>query len=247
MLANVRASQDPARPATVSGRTTLPEARAFRGNNLEGTVHDALSLCKRGGAACSFTIHPWATRPYFDAAQVVGDASANCGRHAIGDRRTVTVELPGHNNLVGRAELAKEEYKPLRELVGDGFEHYAGHSWSWDGGRSRNVAWNVEPGEVSWIELQAARERAEGLFTQLVDENSRTDHEAGRYRLFAAFDTPSRGRSDRLYQRSGPLTPDASAACAKLRPTEAALLLTVPAPEAGSPARTSVLLIPRRH
>ncbi|MEU7133350.1 hypothetical protein [Streptomyces sp. NPDC046261] len=219
MLAKVRATQDPARYDTQPEKTALPPARAYQGNNRT-SVNDALSTCKTGRTACAFEIYPWATRPYYDRAQVIDEAYINCSRNAITDKRDVQFKPGGYNSLpVTARDFALTDYQPFRDLVAEEFENYSKYPWVWSTDRTRQIAWNIQPGEVSWVEVQVARERAEGKFTQIVNEKVDSNYETSRYRMFVTFDTPSKGRSDRLYQRSGPLTPDELAKCSRTRPT----------------------------
>ncbi|WP_405451775.1 hypothetical protein [Streptomyces erythrochromogenes] len=68
----------------------------------------------------------------------------------------------------------------------------------------------VQPGEASWIEVQASRERVEGLFRSTAANTAIT--------IEASFDFPSGKVPDRLYERSGPLTQDEKKHCLTERP-----------------------------
>lgn len=67
----------------------------------------------------------------------------------------------------------------------------------------------VQPGEASWIEVQASRERIAGRFVQAASP---------QYSIDAMLDFPSGKVPDRLYERTGPMTRDEQAHCATERP-----------------------------
>ncbi|WP_432066198.1 hypothetical protein [Streptomyces sp. C10-9-1] len=75
---------------------------------------------------------------------------------------------------------------------------------------TKEVETTVQPGEASWIEVQAARERIEGLFRSTGTGTPTT--------IEASFDFPSNTVPDRLYDRSGPLTQDEKKHCLTERP-----------------------------
>ncbi|MEV6778313.1 hypothetical protein [Streptomyces syringium] len=223
MLANVRASQDPASYDAGVSRTALPPARAYKGNNREKDLASAVSTCTEGARKCTFEVYPWSAHPYFDVARTVDEAAINCTRNAITDRRDIVIRASEYNSLGQNKptgyQLVKD-YKEMLPLIATGFEEYAKYPYSWGNDeRKRQITLSIQPGEVTWLELQAARERFEGMFTEIVDTTSNSNVEKERKRLFATFDGPSTGRPDRLYQRSGPLNPVELLKCDKTRPT----------------------------
>ncbi|MEU2549097.1 hypothetical protein ABZ618_27295 [Streptomyces roseolus] len=71
----------------------------------------------------------------------------------------------------------------------------------------KTVEQTVQPGEASWYEVQAARERVAGLFQG-----------PGDVRIDAMLDYPSNRVPDRFYQRTGPMTQDEQRHCLTERP-----------------------------
>ncbi|WP_338491879.1 hypothetical protein [Streptomyces sp. SJL17-4] len=71
----------------------------------------------------------------------------------------------------------------------------------------KTVAQAVQPGEASWFEAQASRERVSGIFQGV-----------GNLRIDAMLDYPSNRVPDRFYQRTGPMTQDEQRHCLTERP-----------------------------
>ncbi|MGA4837442.1 hypothetical protein [Streptomyces sp. G45] len=71
----------------------------------------------------------------------------------------------------------------------------------------KTVEQTVQPGEASWYEVQASRERISGLFQG-----------EGGVRIDAMLDYPSNRVPDRFYQRTGPMTQDEQRHCLTERP-----------------------------
>ncbi|MGA5198754.1 hypothetical protein [Streptomyces exfoliatus] len=71
----------------------------------------------------------------------------------------------------------------------------------------KTVEQAVQPSEASWYEVQASRERVEGLFQG-----------TGNVRIDAMLDYPSNRVPDRFYQRTGPMTQDEQRHCLTERP-----------------------------
>jgi hypothetical protein len=70
----------------------------------------------------------------------------------------------------------------------------------------KTVEQAVQPGEASWYEVQASRERVEGIF------------QGSGVRIDAMLDYPSNRVPDRFYQRTGPMTQDEQRHCLTERP-----------------------------
>ncbi|MCE0445156.1 hypothetical protein LT493_08900 [Streptomyces tricolor] len=68
----------------------------------------------------------------------------------------------------------------------------------------RNLSVTVQPGEVSWIEVQAARERIAGSLI----------HDSKNERMDVFADLPSGSLGDRFYQRTGPMSKVELSRCA---------------------------------
>ncbi|MBL1104796.1 hypothetical protein JK361_09345 [Streptomyces sp. 5-8] len=71
----------------------------------------------------------------------------------------------------------------------------------------RNLSVTVQPGEVSWIEVQASRERLAGALI----------HDSKNERMDVFADVPSGSLGDRFYQRTGPMSKVELARCADAR------------------------------
>ncbi|MFG2640358.1 hypothetical protein ACGFYP_05215 [Streptomyces sp. NPDC048370] len=71
----------------------------------------------------------------------------------------------------------------------------------------KTVEQAVQPSEAGWYEVQASRERVEGIFQG-----------SGNLRIDAMLDYPSNRVPDRFYQRTGPMTQDEQRHCLTERP-----------------------------
>ncbi|MFF8653091.1 hypothetical protein [Streptomyces huasconensis] len=71
----------------------------------------------------------------------------------------------------------------------------------------RTVSVTVQPGEVSWIEVQGARERLAGALI----------HDSKNERMDVFADVPSGSFGDRMYQRTGPMSKVELSRCADAR------------------------------
>ncbi|MFD4942119.1 hypothetical protein ACFWNT_06165 [Streptomyces sp. NPDC058409] len=78
----------------------------------------------------------------------------------------------------------------------------------WFSSDRREIVEKIQPGEVSWVEMQPSRERVEGWFLSGKDD----------YRLHAVIDGPSRAVPDRILQRTGPMSEAEKQRCAASRP-----------------------------
>lgn len=114
----------------------------------------------------------------------------------------------------------------LNELHPNMFQQAAAGFQRWDGNPNlvnttnpltpsretrKQVEHAVQPHEASWFEVQAARERFEGMFAGGTWPNNIT--------IQATFDYPSNKVPDRLYQRTGPMTLAEQAHCGTDRPS----------------------------
>ncbi|WP_066370243.1 hypothetical protein [Herbidospora mongoliensis] len=68
--------------------------------------------------------------------------------------------------------------------------------------------------EVSWIETQTGRRRTEGWFVTTPPADPHNE-----WRLYTVIDHPATELSDRIYQRTGPMTSSEKQRCRSDRPT----------------------------
>ncbi|GLW74089.1 hypothetical protein Kpho02_63870 [Kitasatospora phosalacinea] len=254
LITNVQAKQTPAPVDQKVRKEQLPPPKAYRGNDpLEPGV--AVDDCEGSPTTCTFTVDRRYSYQYYGQTRIVGEVYLNCTRNAITDDRKLEVTEPPYDSLTqyyalkgapllpSRSELAKSRPN-VASQVEAGFSVAGGNAaavstsnpltWS----RTTNKPLNpvIQPGEVSWIEVQPARERVVGSFT-----NSRNN-----YRLDATFDVPATSLPDRYYQRTGPLTEVELQRCGAARPTAGTpdntagpdkRLLPLDTPPQGLPAR----------
>ncbi|MDX3763307.1 DUF642 domain-containing protein [Streptomyces sp. AK02-04a] len=250
MLANVRVAREPAAPDTTVPKVALPDPQAYN-ENEPLSVQAAVDYCNGTDTQCAFTMDPQASYQYYDKARVVGEVHMNCGRNSFDDGRDVEyTEKPfdsisqyyAKNDLVMTPPDDISEGKPkLANQVARGFEETTNSSWTWKREVKRSVAPAIQPGEVSWIELEAARQRVVGYFTSI--------HNG--YSLFSTFDAPSDTLPDRWYQRTGPMTVAEYAMCSSDRKTaitpQLRSGLVAVAPQSRMTATRSVQLNPKGH
>ncbi|MFI6152961.1 hypothetical protein ACIBCA_09735 [Kitasatospora sp. NPDC051170] len=258
LITNVGAKQTPAPVDQRIRKEQLPGPKAYKGNEpLEPGV--AVDDCEGNAGNCVFTVDKQYSYPYYGQTRIVGEVYINCTRNAVVDDRKLEVTEPPYDNLTQYYALKGAPLVPSRSDISVSRPNLAAQAaagYSAAGGNSAAVAtsqpltWSrttakglnptIQPGEMSWIEVQPARERVVGSFT-----NSRN-----KYRLDATFDVPSTAMPDRYYQRSGPLTETELKRCGSARPTADTpdngagtdkRLLTAEAPPAGVQARTELL------
>ncbi|KJS53686.1 hypothetical protein VM98_23740 [Streptomyces rubellomurinus subsp. indigoferus] len=255
LITNVTAAQTPVPVDQKVRKEQLPPPKGYKGNEpLEpGVVVDD---CEGAAANCTFTVDKGSSYQYYGQTRIVGEVYLNCSRNAIVDDRKITVTEPPYDSLTQYYALKGTPLVPSRSDISQSRPNLAGQAaagFSAAGGNPAAVSttnpltWSrtstkglnptIQPGEVSWIEVQPARERVAGTFT-----NARN-----KYRLDAVFDVPATSLPDRYFQRTGPFTDVELQRCAAARPTAGTpdnganpgnRLVTVDAPPAGVRARS---------
>ncbi|WP_159400296.1 hypothetical protein [Streptomyces sp. XY431] len=258
LITNVTAKQTPAPVDQKVRKEQLPGPKAYRGNDpLEPGV--AVDDCEGSAANCVFTVDNRYSYQYYGQTRIIGEVYINCTRNAVVDDRRMENTEPSYDNLTQYYALKGAPLVPSRSDISQsrpnlaaqaaaGFSTAGGNSaavntnnpLTWSRTTTKQLNPTIQPGEMSWIEVQPARERVAGSFT-----NARN-----KYRLDAVFDVPSASLPDRYYQRSGPLTETELQRCGSVRPTAGTpdngagtdkRLITLDAPPVGVPTR-SVLL-----
>ncbi|MFF9843994.1 hypothetical protein [Streptomyces sp. NPDC013740] len=228
MIARVRAVEVPVPLDRTVDKTNLGRAEAYKGNERQSTLHNAAAACN-GDNACVFRPDMRMSFRYYDRARVVGEAFVNCTRNTLEHTRVVSFADRSYDSIAQTYaaaglplnDVAKlptsgdrtEDEKRIKERPMAGqfslaYEKGWQRAWQWFSGEQRNVVERIQPGEVSWVELQPSRERVEGWFLSKKDD----------YRLHAVIDGPSRGVPDRLLQRTGPMSEAEKQRCAAARP-----------------------------
>ncbi|MEU5219650.1 hypothetical protein AB0G79_26095 [Streptomyces sp. NPDC020807] len=228
MIARIRAVEEPTALDKTVDKTDLGRAEAFKGNERESTLINATKACD-GENSCVFRPDFRTSFRYYDRARVVGEAFVNCTRNALEHTRVVSYTERSHDSVAqtyaadgialnqaarlptsgDRTEDEKRmKERPVAAQFSLAYEKGWQRAWQWFSGDQRTVVERIQPGEVSWIELQPSRERVEGWFLSKKDD----------YRFHAVIDGPSRGVPDRLLQRTGPLSDAEKRRCAAERP-----------------------------
>ncbi|MGW5424073.1 hypothetical protein [Streptomyces sp. NPDC003943] len=267
MIARVRAVEVPPALDKTVDKTDLGRAEAFKGNEREATLSNAARACN-GENSCVFRPDFRTSFRYYDRARVVGEAFVNCTRNTLEHTRVVSFAERAYDSvsqtyaadgiaLIDAAKLpttgdrTEDEKRikstPIAAQFSLAYEKGWQRAWQWFSGEQRNVVEHIQPGEVSWIELQPSRERVEGWFLSKKDD----------YRLHAVIDGPSRGTPDRLLQRTGPMAEAEKQRCAADRPMTttpvgagAAAYSTdkgvrsVPVPDAGQARARAIRTVP---
>ncbi|MGW0595196.1 hypothetical protein [Streptosporangium sp. NPDC002607] len=212
LIANVRAAQIPPPVDKTIPKTALPASQAFYGNDRR-PVADAVNHCASAPGTCSFTPQEDYSYTYYEPAKANGDTYINCTRNALTRNRPVTVagrsygDLPAKAGLPGSAGAASS--------MAQQFAAGSGTAPSWATSITHNVTEVVQPAEASWVETQAGRRRTEGWFTTSpAPADPHTE-----WRLHTVLDYPATELSDRLYQRTGPMTGSEKQRCQSNRPT----------------------------
>ncbi|GAA1248449.1 MULTISPECIES: hypothetical protein [Streptomyces] len=160
--------------------------------SVEGTCHDA-----QGSWPCTVDIDIQTSKKQYGRATMEGEAYLNCTRNRLDHNRPVHIATPG------RADFA----------TGDGggaVRRPASFTWTKD--TYEDFPERIEPGEVSWVEAQRATESGNAKFTV-------RDEKGHEQTLAGTFDGPATGLSDRLFQRTGPMTAGEQQRCRSDRPT----------------------------
>ncbi|MFG2836205.1 hypothetical protein ACGFYE_14575 [Streptomyces zaomyceticus] len=228
MIARVRAVEVPPELDRTVSKTALGTSEAYKGNDRESTLHNAAAACN-GENACVFRPDTRMSFRYYDRARVVGEAFVNCTRNALEHSRLLSYSERAHDSVsqtYADAGLALNEVarlptsgdrtedekrareRPMAAQFALAYERNWQRSWQWFSSDQRTVVEKIQPGEVSWVEMQPSRERVEGWFVSKKDD----------YRLHAVVDGPSRAVPDRLLQRTGPMSEAEKQRCAAARP-----------------------------
>ncbi|MBD0689022.1 hypothetical protein BG452_25570 [Streptomyces sp. CBMA123] len=258
LISNVTAQQAPAPVDQKVRKEQLPGPKAYQGNSpLEPSI--AVDDCEGSATNCVFTVDKRSSYQYYGQTRIVGEVYINCSRNAVVDDRRIEAVEPPYDNLSQYYALKGTPLVPSRSDISQSRPNLAAQAvagFSAAGGNtgavstSNPLTWSrtttkalnptIQPGEVSWIEVQPGRERVAGTFT-----NSRN-----KYRLDTVFDVPAVSLPDRWFQRTGPLTDVELQRCGTARPTAGTpdngagpdkRLIAVDAPPAGVRAQTVAL------
>ncbi|MGW8765261.1 hypothetical protein ACWGN5_22440 [Streptomyces sp. NPDC055815] len=228
MIARIRAVEVPPAVDKTVDKTRLGTSEAYKGNERESSLHNAAAACN-GENACTFRPDARTSFRYYDKARVVGEAYVNCTRNTLEHSRVLSYSERSHDSIAqtyADAGLALPEVarlptsgdpvedakrikeRPMATQFSQAYEKGWQRAWQWFSSDQRTVVERIQPGEVSWVELQPSRERVEGWFVSKKDD----------YRLHAVVDGPSRAVPDRLLQRTGPMSEAEKQRCAAARP-----------------------------
>ncbi|MCX4403979.1 hypothetical protein OG840_20045 [Streptomyces sp. NBC_01764] len=209
LIARVRATDVPPPVDRSVLKERLPEPVAYIGNEAASpkTVADQ---CATGAQACVFRPDEQYSYRYYDLAGTVGETYINCTRNTVQQDRPVAYGDQTFDSLSQRASIDRltNPQDNLRQQL------TRGTAWRWSSASERKITETVEPGEASWIEAQAARQRTEGWFVSTGDDPDR------QYRLHVTLDGPSLSLPDRIYQRTGPMTTAEKQRCRADRPSD---------------------------
>ncbi|MGW0585477.1 hypothetical protein ACWD25_58660, partial [Streptomyces sp. NPDC002920] len=243
MVARIRAVELPPAVDQTVDRTALGTAEAYKGNEREKTLHNAAAACN-GENACTFQPDTRTSFRYYGQARVIGEAFVNCTRSTLQHTRVLSYAERSHDSIAqtyADAGLPLEEVsrlpttgdrtedvkrvkeRPMAAQFARAYEKQWQRPWQWFSSDQRTVVEKIQPGEVSWVELQPTRERVEGWFVSKKDD----------YRLHTVIDGPSRAVPDRLLQRTGPMSEAEKQRCTAARP-----MTTTPV-GAGNPAASA--------
>ncbi|WP_459801981.1 hypothetical protein [Herbidospora sp. RD11066] len=212
MIADVRAVQTPPPLDKTIPKTALPSSVAFRGNDSR-SVADAVSHCNGDLGRCVFLPERDYSFAYYEPAEVTGDTYINCTRNALNRTRPVAAGGQSFGDLPAAAKLPGTGDRPSN--MAQQFTAGTGTSPAWTVTGTRQVTEVVQPSEVSWIETQAGRRRTEGWFVSSPTPAEPHDE----WRLYTVLDHPATELSDRMYQRTGPMTASEKQRCRSDRPT----------------------------
>ncbi|MFE3600279.1 hypothetical protein ACFXP3_26925 [Streptomyces sp. NPDC059096] len=245
LLTRFTATQEPAPVPYDDKKPRLPMPEAYKGHEPV-PAKDVVTACNSPGA-CRFEKDERYSFRYYDRPRTVGQAYINCTRNPITDQRPLKWQEFPYDNLT--QYFVKEEKKPLnprdplnlslKEIAAQietGFTGSDGNPLGmattnpllWNREEERTLTVTVQPGEVSWIEVQAARERTVGTLV----------HDKNVMRLDITLDVPSGSFGDRFYQRTGPMSQVELTRCADARDNARTPDNTIGAPtlRSGGPA-----------
>ncbi|MGW4640895.1 hypothetical protein ACWEN6_20350 [Sphaerisporangium sp. NPDC004334] len=215
MIANVRAVQVPPPVDKTISKTALPPSQAFYGNDNR-PVTEAVNYCNSTPDKCTFTPDKAYSYAYYEPAQLNGDTYINCTRNALTRTRPVPFTGRSYGDLPTAAALPGATSNGGTTTSNMSQQFAAGTATPpWTTSATGNITEILQPSEASWIETQAGRRRTEGWFkSNPTPADPNTD-----WRLYTVLDYPATELSDRVYQRTGPMTASEKQRCQSDRPT----------------------------
>ncbi|WP_327045147.1 hypothetical protein OG320_25935 [Microbispora sp. NBC_01189] len=212
LIAGVRAVQVPPPVDKTVPKTALPPSQAFYGNDAR-PVTEAVSYCNGAPGRCVFKPEKEYSYAYYEPAQVNGDTYINCTRNALTRTRPVTFTGRSYGDLPATAGLPGTTGTPSN--MAQQFAAGTATNPAWAAKSDHTVTEVLQPSEAAWIETQAGRRRTEGWF---VSDPAPADPNT-EWRLYTVLDYPATELSDRVYQRTGPMTASEKQRCQADRPT----------------------------
>ncbi|MFI5985209.1 hypothetical protein ACIBEA_30655 [Streptomyces sp. NPDC051555] len=212
LITNVRAVQEPPPVDKTIPAGALPASEAFLGND-RNTTASAVSYCNGAANRCTFTTEEDYSFSYYAPARVAAETYLNCTRNTLNRVRPVATANRSYGDLPAAAGLPGTG-TGTPTIMAQQYTQGTGFAPAWNTTQERSVTEIVQPAEASWIETQAARRRTEGWYTattKATDPNS-------DWRLHTVLDHPSTDLSDRIYQRTGPMTAPEKQRCQSDRP-----------------------------
>lgn len=213
LIANVRATQVPPLVDKTVPKTALPSSEAFYGNDRRSGVAEVVNHCASAPGTCIFTPEADYSYAYYEPARLNSDVYINCTRNTLTRTRPVTFTGRSYGDLPANAGLPGDG-STISNMVRQ-FTAGTGNAPRWNTSVTHHVTEIVKPGEVSWIETQAGRRRTEGWFTI----SPAPDNPHTQWRLHTVLDYPAPDLTDRVYQRTGPMTASEKQRCQSDRPT----------------------------
>ncbi|MEU7649166.1 hypothetical protein [Streptomyces huasconensis] len=151
----------------------------------------------------------WTELPYDSVTQYFSQNKESRKKPtAQGRPQQNTQKRPHQDDLrQGHQNLAVQIAAGFTRADGNPMEMATNNPLLFDRTEKRTMSVTVQPGEVSWIEVQAARERLSGTLI----------HSSKNERMDVHADVPSGSFGDRFYQRTGPMSKVELARCADAR------------------------------
>ncbi|MEU3605615.1 hypothetical protein AB0E83_09165 [Streptomyces sp. NPDC035033] len=213
MIADIKATEiAPALDKTVRSNE-MPESVAYKGNDKR-PVSEAVTECVKNASQCVFAPEDAYSFPYYEPARQNGESYVNCTRSTLNRTRPLKFSARTISDLPPAAGLPPAPGGEPTAMTAQ----YAGGTGStpaWFPTTERTVNEVIKPAEVSWFETQGGRQRTEGWF---LSNPTPTDPNQD-WRLHTVIDHPAPGVSDRVFQRTGPMSAAEEARCRANRPT----------------------------
>ncbi|MFJ6574231.1 hypothetical protein ACIQNU_43255 [Streptomyces sp. NPDC091292] len=191
----------------------LPKAEAFL-NGEPADLAAAVAFCNSGPDACTFAAAPDKSFRYYAPTRVVGEPVVNCTRTPIEHTRRISYAEDTYDSvnqtqkdLFARPSLARPQDTSEMAQQFAQAQQAQQRPWVWTTTNTRDIAEWIQPGEVSWVEVQPARERTYGSFTA-------SGEDVPDWRINITVDSPSRAFPDRILQRTGPMSASEKQQCA---------------------------------